>query len=274
MGRDMSRWLFVVPVLLSLAGAAAAEEPSSEPGMPSARNLPVPSDWSVTVGGGALVAPSYPGAASWRVLPLPFLDVQYRQMFFLSPIAGLGMAVPIASRVRLALAMLPDFGRSASSADRLRGWGGIGAGASTKLSAMYLLGPLTLLADVRHQLGAANGTLVDVGASKTFPVARRLLLSAIATLSWADARYMRAYFGVDPGQSTIALGQGVTLPNYSAGAGLRDGTLSLLSIVPLDEHWSLQGIVRTEFLLGDIAASPVIERRLQAMFGGFTAYRF
>jgi outer membrane scaffolding protein for murein synthesis (MipA/OmpV family) len=184
------------------------------------------------------------------------------------------MAVPIAPRVRLALAVLPDFGRSASSADRLRGWGAIGAGASAKLSAMYLLGPLTLLADVRHQLGAANGTLVDVGANTTFPVARRLILTAIATLSWADARYMRAYFGVDPGQSTIALGQGVTLPSYSAGAGLRDGTFSLLSIVPLDERWSLQAIVRTEFLLGDIAASPLIERRLQATFGGFTAVRF
>jgi outer membrane scaffolding protein for murein synthesis (MipA/OmpV family) len=208
------------------------------------------------------------------VLPLPFLDVRYRETFFLSPIAGVGMAVPIASRFRLALAMLPDFGRSSSSADRLRGWGGIGAGASAKLSAMYLLGPVTLLADVRHQLGAGNGTLVDAGASTTFPIARRLILTAVATLSWADARYMRAYFGVDPGQSSSALREGVTLASYSAGAGLRDGTLSVLSIVPLDEHWSLQGMVRTEFLLGDIAASPLIERRLQAMFGGFTAYRF
>ncbi len=250
---------------LLLALPAAAQTAESAEAVAAAR--PARPDWSVTVGGGALVMPSFPGASSNRVLPVPFVDVRYRDRFFVSPFAGLGVNVIATPRLQAGIAVLPDFGRSASS-DRLRGWGDIGAGANLKAFASWIVGPFALLADVRRQLGAGDGTLFDTGVTKPLPLARHLILIPTATLTWANGRYSRAYFGVDASQSAIA-----GIPVRSAGSGLRDATIAILAVVPLDERWSVQSIVRAEFLLGDAAASPLTEQRVQPSFGGFVAYR-
>jgi outer membrane protein len=234
---------------------------------------PQPSDWSVSLGGGALALPSYPGAASLRVLPLPFVDVRYKDVLFLSPVAGLGVNAISLERMRFGIAFSPDFGRSASSSDRLRGFGDISAGAMMKVFGTYGLGPIALLADIRQELGSGDGTLADAGVTTTLPLARRLILSATASLTWANARYARSYFGVDFLQSSAALSQGSFVPAYSARAGLRDTALTLVAIVPIDTHWSVQSLVRSEVLLGSTGESPLVERRFQPSFGGFVAYR-
>lgn len=58
---------------------------------PAPLDRPVPSDWSFAFGGGALALPSYAGASPTKILPLPWIDLRYRDRIFLSPIAGLGV---------------------------------------------------------------------------------------------------------------------------------------------------------------------------------------
>lgn len=169
--------------------------------------------------------------------------------------------------------MLPDFGRSASSADRLRGWGDLGAGASIDVFGRYSLGRVSLLADVRRQLGAGDGTLIAAGISSMVPLTRRLFVIPAAHLTWANARYSRAWFGVDEGQSTAARAYGTALPIYAPAAGFRDAALSLLTAFHLDERWSVQSFVKGEILLGDAAASPLVARRFQPTAGALLAYR-
>jgi outer membrane scaffolding protein for murein synthesis (MipA/OmpV family) len=251
--------------LLFALPAAAAEDANPAQAVAAA---PRPSDWTFTVGAGAFAVPSYPGASSARVMPVPVLDVRYRDRFFLSPFDGVGVNAIATPRFHAGVAVLPDFGRSASSADRLRGWGVVGAGANAKVFAAYVLGSFALLADVRRQLGAGDGTLVDAGVTRPLPLARHFILIPTATVTWANARYMRAYFGVDPAQSAIA-----QVPVHGVGSGMRDAALTLLAVVPVDERWSVQSIVRAELLLGDAAASPVTQQRVQPTFGGFMAYR-
>jgi len=235
---------------------------------------PMPSGWTFAFGAGALALPSYPGAASIKLLPLPFVDVRYRDWVFFSPMTGLGVNLVAMPEARLGVSLLPDLGRTASQGDRLRGWGDISAGADVKLfGELRFAGPVAVLAAVRRQLAGGNGTLVDAGLTGTLPLMRRLIVSATATVSWADARYTRAYFGIDADQSAAALLYGSTIPAYAAGAGLRDATLALLAIVPIDRHWYVQSVARAEVLLGDAASSPLTERRLQPAFGGFLAYR-
>jgi outer membrane scaffolding protein for murein synthesis (MipA/OmpV family) len=199
--------------------------------------------------------------------------VRYGQVFFASPVAGVGVNAIATRHLRAGVAALPDFGRRASSADQLRGWGEVSPGATLKAFAAYSQGPLTVLADVRRQLGAGEGTLVDVGVTSMLPVARRLLLFPTATLTWANTRYARAYFGIDANQSAIALAQGSNVPAYAPGSGLRDASLSLFAVVPLDERWSVQSLLRAEFLLGDAAASPLTSQPFQPAIGTFVAYR-
>jgi outer membrane scaffolding protein for murein synthesis (MipA/OmpV family) len=255
--------------LIALVLIASAHESGSSAGAEARPR----SDWSITMGGGALAAPSYPGAASSQVRPLPYFDVQYRDTIFFSAVSGLGINAVATRDLHLGAAVQPDFGRAASSGDRLRGLGDISPGAVFKLFGMYSVGPVTLLADVGRQLGAGNGTMVDGGVTSTFALARHFIVSATATMSWAGARYMRAYFGVSGNQSAQALVQGSRVPSYSAGGGLRDAALTLFAVVPIDDTWSLQSLVRAEVLLGDAAASPLTEARVQPMFVGFIAYR-
>lgn len=258
----------VLGVVLAATPAAAAR--GSEAGAASGPARP---DWSVTVGAGVLVAPSYPGASTSKVMPLPFLDVKYRDVFFLSPVAGVGVNAVATQRARVGLAVLPEFGRSASSSDRLRGWGALGGGASIKIFGRYSLGPVALLGDVRRQVGAGNGTLIGAGVTSMLPLGRRVAVMPTIRVTWANARHSRAYFGIDEGQSTAALAHGTALPVYSARGGLRDAGLTLAGRVEIDDRWSVQPLVRMEFLLGDAAASPLVERRFQAVAGALLAYR-
>jgi len=254
------------------APGTPAQEDDFAIAAPPERRLP--SDWSFEFGAGALALPSYAGAASTKVIPLPWIDVHYKNLFFLSPISGLGMNLVAVPEGRLGIALLPDLGRSASSNNRLRGWGDIGAGADLRLSGqLHLFGPISALAGVRRQLGGGNGTVVDGGLTVTQPLLRRVILSATGTVTWANGRYTRSYFGVDAAQAATALSFGSALPTFSPGAGLRDASLVLTAALRLDHHWSLQSIFRTEVLLGDAANSPLTERRLQLSFGGFIAYR-
>ena len=259
--------------LIALMLIAAAHEPGSDADLGARADARSSSDWSITVGGGVLSTPSYPGAASSHVMPMPFFEVKYRELVFLSPISGLGINAVATPQVQAGVAVEPDLGRAASSADRLRGWGDVSPGADLKVFGMYSLGRVSLLVDVRRQFGAGNGTLIDGGATTMLVHAGHLMLSATATVSWADGRYTSAYFGVDANQSAEALAHGVKLPSYSAGAGLRDCALTLVAVVPIDDHWSLQSMVRAEILLGDAAASPLTEARVQPTVGGLIAYR-
>jgi len=84
------------------------------------------SDWSFEFGAGALALPSFPGASSTKVIPLPWVDLHYKDLFFLSPISGLGVNLVAVPGAQLGIALLPDLGRSASDANRLRGFGDIG----------------------------------------------------------------------------------------------------------------------------------------------------
>src|SRR5689334_5235319 len=180
--------------LIALMLIAAAHESGSDADSATRAGARPRSDWSITVGGGVLSVPSYPGAASSHVMPMPFFEVQYRNLVFLSPVSGLGINAVSTEQVQAGFAVQPDLGRSASAADRLRGWGDVGPGADLKIFGMYSLGRIGLVADVHRQLGAGNGTLIDGGVMSMLVHRRHLMLSATATVSWADGRYTRAYF--------------------------------------------------------------------------------
>jgi len=259
-------------VVAAYAPGSPAQEDNLASAAPPERRLH--SDWSFEFGGGALALPSFPGASSTKVIPLPWIDLHYRDLFFLSPISGLGVNLVAVPWARLGVALLPDFGRSASDSNRLRGWGDIGTGADLRLfGQLRVIGPVAVLAGVRRQLGGGNGTLVEGGLTSKLRLLPRLFLTATGTVTWANARYTQAYFGVDAEQSATALSFGSAVPTFAAGAGLRDASLALSASLRIDDHWSLQSIFRTEALLGDAGRSPLTEQRLQLTFGGFIAYR-
>jgi outer membrane scaffolding protein for murein synthesis (MipA/OmpV family) len=257
---------------LILALLLAALLAQASPQQPAAREQP--RDWSLLVGAGAAVAPKYQGSSSVRVLPLPLLEASYGDRFFASVLGGVGVNLLALPDVHLGVALAPEFGRSEGSDARLSGWGHIGPGAAARAFAEVRFGPLRGLASVKHELGAANGTLADLGVSMAVPLHRRLILSVGSTVTWGDGRYMRGYFGIDDAQLAAARNDNVATTVFRPGPGFRDVATTLAAIVILDQHWSVRTSVRGGVLLGDAAKSPVAQQTLQLGFGSVVAYRF
>jgi len=233
-----------------------------------------PPEWSVAVGLGEIVLPSYPGARTLRGMPLPVLDVRYGDRFFASVMRGVGVNLIAERDWHAGFAVKPALGRSDSADPRLRGWGSIGAGGDARLFADYGLGPLLLGASVHHEMGGSNGMLADATASWFLPLSRRLFVTASATLTWANAEYTGAYFGVTPQQSLAALAGGTRLSSFAARAGLRDASVMLLAAWQLDRHWGIQGLAGGATLPAAAARSPLTQQRVQPLAGGFVAYAF
>src|SRR5207245_10430421 len=120
--KEISQWRTshmtrVTAAIASLGVAAYAPgSPAQEDNLASAAppERRLHSDWSFEFGGGALALPSFPGASSTKVIPLPWIDLHYRDLFFLSPISGLGVNLVAVPGARLGCALLPDFGRRVS----------------------------------------------------------------------------------------------------------------------------------------------------------------
>jgi outer membrane scaffolding protein for murein synthesis (MipA/OmpV family) len=254
-----------LPLALVLLAAGALQ---------AAEDRLLPQNWSVTVGGGAVVIPSYSGASSFRIMPWPLINARYRDLFFLNAATGAGVNVLYGPRGRAGFAVKPDFGRNASWGDRLRGWGDIGASADLSMFGAVNLFPVTVQAELHRQLGAGMGMLAIGSVSSFLPVGRFLSLVPSARLTWADRRYTGAYYSVTTEQAQIARTFGNDLPSYATHAGLRDVGFSLNAIVPFDAHWSMTMLGSMGWLLGDAARSPLTQRRFQPAFGGFLGYKF
>lgn len=220
-----------------------------------------------------MVTPAYPGASALQVTPLPLLDVRYGDRFFAS-VRGVGLNLIAEREYHLGISLVPSFGRREGADARLRGWGSILATADARLFADYRLGLLLFGASVRREIGGSEGMLADATTGVFLPLGRRFFVNASATLTWANARYTGAYFGVTPEQSSAALAGGVQLPSYAASSGLRDIAFSLLGNWQIDRHWGIQALVGEATLLGAASSSPLTQQRVQLMAGSFVAYAF
>lgn len=117
-----------------------------------------------------------------------------------------------------------------------------------------------------------GGTVVQAEAGLGLPIATALSASISGSTSWADKRYMNAYFGVT---APRALASG--LPVFIADAGLKDATATVGLNYQLSRRWSVSVIGSYGRLLRDAKDNPLVMRRgspdqLQA--GAFLAFSF
>src|SRR2546426_2923704 len=75
-------------VVAAYAPGSPAQEDNLASAAPPERRLH--SHWGFEVGGGALPPPSFSRAPSTQGIPLPWVDLPYRDLFFLSPLSGRG----------------------------------------------------------------------------------------------------------------------------------------------------------------------------------------
>jgi outer membrane scaffolding protein for murein synthesis (MipA/OmpV family) len=236
-------------------------------------------DWSLRLGGAALVVPSYEGSDSAAVRPVPLVDLQWRDLVFLDSRRGLGANLIRVDdpRGRGSLKIGPfanwRFARKEGDDDDLRGLGDVKGGVDVGAFAQYSLGRIDLnLTGKRNASDRDLGGTVEFGARYRLAPIGRTMVSFGPSVTWADSDYMKSYFGV-AADKVLASG----LAAYVPSAGVKDVGIGVLAVHPFAGNWALSGFGGYTRLVGDAADSPLVKQRgsaNQLSFGLGLSYKF
>lgn len=228
-------------------------------------------DWEVSLGAGALFSPEYEGGEDYEFLPVPYIDISYKDIVTFNPFSGLRYNAFKSDNITLGAGLGFDFGREEDDADRLRGLGDVDSTVEGQLFAAYQMG--TADAEITYSQDLGDGhdgyTLkAEVGVIIPVPQYSIFMRPSIGTTYGSDS-YMESYFGVSNAQSGRS-----GLSRFDAEAGFKDVQVSLLTIYQINPKWIVSGLVQYKQLLGDAADSPIVEEEGQMMGGAFIAYKF
>nr|WP_231936064.1 MULTISPECIES: MipA/OmpV family protein [unclassified Burkholderia] len=230
--------------------------------------------WQIDTGAAVDLRPSYPGASAYRVRIGPSIDIRYRDLFFASTGEGIGVNVLRGPNWRVAISAGYDLGRrAADDLDHLRGMPNIGAAALVRLAADYVITkpfPWVARVAVRRDIGGASGWRGDLSAYLPLPGSNeRFFWFAGPSVTFADARYMNAWFGVSDAQARAGERRG-----YAPSAGLRSVAFGTTAVWFVDKHWFVTAAGAVEQLVGAAARSPLVTRSTQAVVDVSISYRF
>lgn len=235
-------------IALCLAAAAMAGSAAAQ-GRPS-------SEWSFSLGAGAMYAPDYEGSDEYGVMPVPMVELSWRDRIRLSPM-GL-FATPFATDpFKLDVGVRYDFGRDQDDNDALTGLGDIEGGAVAVVRFGYEIGSLGFGLEVARDLGGdRDGLVAIVEAEYAMALADgRTRLSMTPHVAWADDNYMDTTFGLTAAQAARSARR---YARYDAGAGIKDAGVAVGIVYALSDSISVIGRLDYSRLLGDAADSPLV----------------
>jgi MipA family protein len=241
----------------SNSAATVSSTPSS---MPNSTPTPAQPDWVVTLGGGVQAGPRYPGSNSTRFLPIPAVDIEYKNLLFAKQDMPLGVYFINNAQWSAGLAVQYDLTeRRASDDAHLAGLANLPMTPRAKLFGAYTWSALTVSASAAQDIGGhAEGLVLDVNAIATLPLGTQWYLSAGPGVTWGNGQYQSTYFGITPAQNAAS-----GLPQYTARAGVNNVYLSLEADYLLTKHWTATANVKIAQLQSDAAHSPITESRQQ-----------
>jgi outer membrane scaffolding protein for murein synthesis (MipA/OmpV family) len=257
--------------------AVSAQTPSPFPTWQNAAGIvlaplggPIP-EWRVSLGGGFAVVPRYEGADKDKLVPAPAIDIRYRDIAFLSTGDGVGVNLVRGDTYRAGVAVGYDTGRDEHLAGRLNGLGNVGAAPEPRLFAEVALLPVVISANVRRAIGGHDGVIGDLGAYVPVIGNADLVVFVGPSLTFANRRYMDAYFGIDTAQ---ALGSAAHLPFYQAHGGVKSAAFGASAIYHITEHWFVDGGIAWERLVDSAGNSPIVQDRDQLGLSVVMGYQF
>jgi len=277
---------FSALALIMLSSSAAAQTPATNPMPDGSRDM--------YVGLGLASAARYEGAGDSERKALPVLQVQWSNGVFIS---GMSAGMHLSRNPQLEYGPLVelqprrDESGNSGGIDGIEARNSIVALTSVKLdqNRLYGMTPVStrllgggflnyyLTPDWRLTgsllLGAGNerdGARLDLGVQRlAMQVGVHHRVSVAAGLSFANAHYNTAFFGVDRLDS-LRSGN----PMYRAGSGLKDAHLGLRWNWDLTPSWMLSSQVQVKRLTGDARHSPLVERPTNTTVSAAFAYRF
>jgi outer membrane scaffolding protein for murein synthesis (MipA/OmpV family) len=217
-------------------------------------------EWRTVTGIAADLQPAYEGSEAYRVVGGPVIDLEYRDVAFLSTGEGLGVNILKGAYFRVGAAISYDRGRiEREDYSNLRGFGNINPAPVAKIFGSYVISkdfPMVLRIDARQLIGGANGAVADIGAYMPLPgSSKSLTIFAGPSVTLATHHYFQNEFGVTESES-LASGH----PLFDPHAGLEAAGLGISSTKFFGRHWLMNLDGAYSKLLGSAANSPVTER--------------
>ena len=235
---------------------------------------PTVPDWQVELGVGTQYAPVFDGLTRYQAQPGPVIDIRYKDIAFASTGEGVGFNLFSFRHVRFGAAVTYDLGRSPHlDGEELSGLGTIHPAPEIKIFAGYALAkafPLVIRVDARKQIGATNGYIGDAGAYLPMPGSSQVFAWFVGpTVTLADSRYMKAYFGVSQVQAAHT-----RYRPYKASAGFKSAGLGVAADYFVTTHIIISANGAFDRLLGSAANSPLTQNKYELVGSLALLYKF
>jgi outer membrane scaffolding protein for murein synthesis (MipA/OmpV family) len=232
----------------------------------------------VLLGAAVRTRPAYDGSRSQTTDLVPVIRY-YGQPWFARTTQGIlegGLHWNLGSGLAAGLQLAYEEGRDTSESSFLRernftddvdASGSIGAHVEwdTKIGPA----PVGLLARYRQNVDSDRGALADLRLNVGVYGDRGATLVVFSEATWGSSKANATFYGVTPQQSA-ASGFAV----YEPGSGLKQVALGLIGGYDLSRHWTLVGSIQERWLQGDVAKSPLAEKKGSTYANAGIAYRF
>jgi outer membrane protein len=221
------------------------------------------------LGAGAYTIPVYPGSNAVEVRPAPILDVILWDRLFLRTSDGAGVYLWHDRTWDVGVSVDADpLHRYEVDDHRLTGLGDVTKTARGNFFVTRRCESLELTAKLSTDIGGGgHGNAIDLQLTKSHSLTPRLSIRTGVGTTWTNARYMRTFFGVDPGQSARS-----GLPLFDPGSGFSSARVLFSARYEVRPNWLIGGQLYASRLLGDAADSPITQRRTTPGGGVYVAY--
>jgi MipA family protein len=237
----------------------------------------LPEDYTL-LGAAVRTRPAYDGSRSQTTDLVPIVRY-YGQPWFARTTQGIlegGLHWDLGSGVAAGFQLSYDEGRKSSESSFLREHNfnddidpSASVGAHLEWDTQVGPAPVGLLARYRHSVDSDRGALADLRLNIGVFAGGGATLVLFSEATWGSSNANSTFFGVTPQQSAAS-----GLAVYQPGSGLRNVALGLIGGYDLSRHWTLVASIQERWLQGDVAKSPLAEKRGSTYANAGIAYRF
>ncbi len=220
---------------------------------------PLSGDWTVTIGAGGEYRPDFEGAKRSMLSPVPIFSIRRAGSpdHFRSPRDSAGISFLEMAGFRLGPAGKYVAPRNAADFAELRGLGDVNA--AIELGGFLEYFPVDWLRgriEVLQGFGGHHGVVANFSGDLILPIAPQWTLSGGPRFTLQSTAATAPYFSVNLAQ---AMASG--LPAFNARGGAHSAGAGAQLRYQYDPQWEVHGYVEYQRLLGDAAASPLVQQR-------------
>ncbi len=258
--------LLAVLMLLSVAAGAGAGEHKE------GKN----NNWDITIGAGGIYGPVSPGVDEYEFSALPYIDIEYKNRFFIKSQYGIGAYLfrsDTGLEYAVGAAIGYDGGRDEDDAsDQLQGLGDIDGSAEAILFAEIELGPVEFGLELAQGLNddGHDGFRAELSAGIDKRVTDDLMLGMGPFLTYGDGQYIESYYGV----TSVQAARSSIYDEYETDGGFESYGLEVNARYMMTDHWALTGFASYTRLMGDAKDSPIVDDAGFWGGGAFLSYTF